>query len=73
MKKVRNYEGKWAAHTIQQALEILPIGRSTIYKLVATGELRSIRVGKKLLIPDSAIYEFVERGQVSGSVTEGKT
>jgi excisionase family DNA binding protein len=45
---------------------MLPIGRSTIYKLVATGELRSVKVGKKILIPDSAIHEFVERDQHNG-------
>ena len=54
------------AHTVKQTLQMLPIGRSTIYKLVATGELRSVKVGKKILIPDSAIHEFVERDQHNG-------
>jgi len=65
MQKTESYGGMRAAHTVKQTLQMLPIGRSTLYKLVATGELRSVKVGKKILIPDSAIHEFVEREHVS--------
>ena len=58
------------AHTVKQALQFLPIGRSTIYQLVATGQLRSVKVGKKILIPDSAIHEFLERDRDNGLVTQ---
>jgi excisionase family DNA binding protein len=55
------------AHTVKETLQILPLGRSTIYKLVATGELRSVKVGKKILIPESAIFDFLERQPLAGS------
>ena len=44
-----------------QAQEILNLGRSKIYELITTGELRSVRVGRSLRIPASALREYVER------------
>jgi excisionase family DNA binding protein len=47
--------------TVQQAAEMLGIGRSTIYELLAAGELRSIKLGGSRRIPVSAVREYVER------------
>lgn len=44
---------------------MLPLGRSTIYDLVASGELRSRKVGKKIIIPKSAIEELLDRQKVN--------
>lgn len=38
---------------------ILGIGRNTVYELIRTGQLRSINVGRKILIPLTAIDEFL--------------
>ena len=37
------------------------IGRSSIYRLMDSGELRSVKVGRRRLIPDSAIADYVTR------------
>lgn len=39
----------------------LSIGRSSVYEAIKSGELRSVTVGKRRLIPDAAIAEFIER------------
>ena len=45
--------------------KILGIGRNQVYELIRSRELRSISVGRKLLVPLTAIDEFLA-GQVSG-------
>lgn len=37
------------------------IGRSSIYRLMDTGELRSVKIGRRRFIPDSAIADYVAR------------
>lgn len=46
---------------------MLGIGRCGVYALIRSGELRHIKVGRKILIPLSAIDEFL-----NGSASEGK-
>ncbi len=46
--------------TADEASKLLRIGKNHIYELTRCGRLRSIRVGRKILIPHSAIREFLE-------------
>lgn len=47
---------------IGQAAEALGIGRSALYGELAAGRLRSVKVGRRRLIPASAIRAFIEAG-----------
>ncbi|WP_183988165.1 helix-turn-helix domain-containing protein [Deinobacterium chartae] len=47
-------------HTPQEAATLLHIGKNTLHALLRSGRLRSVRVGRKYLIPSSAIQEFLE-------------
>lgn len=44
---------------IEEAAELIGIGERSTYALVRSGQLRSIRVGRKILIPLTAIEEFL--------------
>ena len=44
---------------------ILGIGRNTVYELIRTGQLRSISIGRKILIPLAAIDEFLAGDQTN--------
>jgi excisionase family DNA binding protein len=46
----------------EEAAPMLGLGRSAVYSLVRAGELRSIKVGRKILIPVTAIEEFLNGG-----------
>lgn len=39
----------------------LGVGRTKMFELVATGELTSVSVGRRRLVPASAIHEYVDR------------
>ncbi|MCX4097610.1 excisionase family DNA-binding protein [Nocardia sp. alder85J] len=46
-------------HSIPAAAEQLGIGRSHLYVLMGAGRLRFVKVGKRRLIPEDAITEFI--------------
>lgn len=46
---------------VEDAYRQLGIARSTLYQLMATGEISSIKVGKRRLIPRRALEQFVAR------------
>lgn len=48
---------------IEEAAEMIGIGERSTYALVRSGQLRSVRVGRKILIPLSAIAEFLNGQQ----------
>jgi excisionase family DNA binding protein len=47
------------AYTVEQAAEILHIGRDKIYYLLRTGQLRSIKIGKLRRITGRHLAQFV--------------
>ena len=46
------------AISVREAASLLGLGRSTIYQLVRSGELRSIRLGRRLPVPLAALDEL---------------
>lgn len=45
--------------TIMQAAEILGVGRSTVYELIANDELEVVHIGRSARVPTSAIDDFI--------------
>ena len=46
----------------EEVAELLNIGRSTIYELLADGRLPSIRVGHLVRVTPSAVWDYIEKG-----------
>ena len=46
-------------HRVTDAMAILSLSRSVIYEQLRSGRLRSVHVGRRRLIPASAIAEYV--------------
>jgi excisionase family DNA binding protein len=46
-------------HTIPGACEVLGIGRSMVFELIKSGKLRSVKVGRRRLIPQAALEDFI--------------
>lgn len=44
---------------VPEAAKLLRIGINRCYELVRCGRLRSIKIGKRILVPRTAIFEFL--------------
>ena len=44
---------------VEDLMPILGIGRNTAYELVRCGQIRSIRIGRKIRVPRDAVAEFI--------------
>jgi excisionase family DNA binding protein len=45
---------------ITDAMELTGLGRSKLYELIATGQLGSVKVGARRLIPADELQRFVD-------------
>lgn len=48
-------------YRVEEAAKVLGIGRTRTFKLIARGELRSVRIGTSRRVPAAALAEYVER------------
>lgn len=47
--------------SVDEPAGLLGIGRTTLYELIRRGDLRPIRIGRCVRIPQRELEEFVER------------
>jgi excisionase family DNA binding protein len=48
-------------YSVEEAAELLGIGRTYMFHLVATGEVASLKLGKRRKIPRDALIGYIER------------
>jgi excisionase family DNA binding protein len=53
-------------YSITEGAPILGVGRTTAYQLVADGEIETVKVGSRRLIPAQALSDFVNRLRAEG-------
>lgn len=53
--------------TPERAAEQLDIGRTTVYGLMASGELSSVKIGRSRRIPADALVAYVDRLRTASS------
>ncbi len=46
---------------VEDLMPILGIGRNTAYRLVRTGEIRSIKIGRQIRIPRQVLLNYLEQ------------
>ncbi|MFP5579959.1 MAG: helix-turn-helix domain-containing protein [Acidimicrobiia bacterium] len=46
--------------TVEQTAKVLGIGRSTAYDLVRAGDIPSLRLGRRLVIPAAAVADALD-------------
>jgi excisionase family DNA binding protein len=46
-------------HSIDETLETCDIGRTKFYELVAAGELKTVRIGRRRLVSHDELQRFV--------------
>lgn len=48
-------------HNITSVQERLGVGRSKVFALIRSGELRSVTIGARRLVPEQAIVDFINK------------
>lgn len=46
--------------TVAEVAEIMRVSRMTVYRLVHSGELPAVRVGRSFRVPDKAVHAYLE-------------
>jgi len=46
---------------IKDVQDMLKIGKNKVYELLKSGEIKSIRIGNKYIIPKKSVIDFVEK------------
>ena len=59
-----------SVYTPLEAGKMLRIGQSKVYELLHKGEIKSIKNGRRFLIPEACIIEYLEQ-QLSDEDEEG--
>ena len=57
--------------TIKQAARVLNLGRSTIYELIAAGQLEVVHIGRSARIPTDAITTLINHLRANQAVEAG--
>jgi excisionase family DNA binding protein len=52
---------------VASAAGVLGLGRTKLHELIAAGEVRSVKIGRRRLIPMAALDEYVDRLQRAAS------
>ena len=60
--KSTSISGVRRAYQINEAVDTYRLSRSTLYKLMSTGTLRSVKVGGRRLIPVEALEALIAGG-----------
>jgi excisionase family DNA binding protein len=46
--------------TVAEVAEIIRVSKMTVYRLVHSGELPAVRVGKSFRVPEHSVHEYLE-------------
>ena len=46
-------------YSVEETVQATGLGRSTVYELLGSGELESIKVGRRRIVPADAIAQFM--------------
>ncbi|CAM2885452.1 ethanolamine utilization protein EutA [Mycobacterium intermedium] len=56
-------------HPVETVMQRLSIGRSAVFELIASGALRSVKIGRRRLVSEAALCEYIQ--QIDASSPKG--
>ena len=45
--------------TVKEVADLMRVSKMTVYRLVHSGELTSVRVGRSFRVPEHAVHEYL--------------
>jgi excisionase family DNA binding protein len=61
LKTVKLTSTEAKVYDVEQARAVLRIGRNNFNRLLASGELKSIQIGRRRVVPVAAVDQFIAR------------
>ncbi|RKS75217.1 excisionase family DNA binding protein [Motilibacter peucedani] len=58
--------GEMRFMTVAEVADIMRVSKMTVYRLVHSGELPAVRVGRSFRVPEQAVHDYV-RGSFMGT------
>lgn len=52
--------------TVAEVAELMRVSKMTVYRLVHSGQLGAVRVGRSFRVPEQAVQEYLRGGPSSG-------
>lgn len=53
---------------VTEVAAIMRVSRMTVYRLVHSGELPAVRVGRSFRVPEQAVHDYLRHSYVDGAV-----
>ncbi|MGY1959600.1 helix-turn-helix domain-containing protein [Nocardia gamkensis] len=47
--------------TEQEVRKLIPVGHSKYYELIGSGELRSVKIGRRRFVTEQAVADYIAR------------
>jgi excisionase family DNA binding protein len=54
--------------TVAEVAALMRVSKMTVYRLVHSGELTAVRVGRSFRVPEQAVHEYLRHSYVEGAV-----
>ena len=51
--------------TVTEVADIIRVSKMTVYRLIHSGEMPAIRVGKSFRVPEAAVAQMIQAGLVT--------
>lgn len=58
--------------TMDQVAERLQITRMTVYRLIRKGDIKAIKIGSSVRIPENSFAEYLENNEINGATKQNK-
>ena len=53
--------------TVTEVADIMRVSKMTVYRLIHSGEMPAIRVGKSVRVPEAAVAQMIQAGMADHS------
>jgi excisionase family DNA binding protein len=50
--------------TVAEVASVMRVSKMTVYRLVHSGELPAVRVGRSFRVPEKAVHEYLEQSYI---------
>lgn len=59
--------------TVAEVADLMRVSKMTVYRMIHSGEIPAVRVGKSFRVPQSAVQQLIDAGLGDWSAAGGAT